>query len=146
MNGLSWFLYFVDIIGNIQGWFVGAGFLVAALGIGFFIAGLVKIDSNTTYHGDIKNSSEHQTGKKWRNKGVLIIPLCLLPFLFASIVPSKEALYTIAASQIGEQVIKLEQVQSIGGEIGGLAEDTIALLREKIQEQREPTPETNPAQ
>ena len=141
MNGLSWFLYLIDIMSNIQGWFVMASGLIFILGAGFLVAGAIKVDVSTNYDGSARNPENLANGKRWRKTGIILLPLLLIPAFIASLIPSKETLYLIAGSQIGEQVIQLEQVQSIGGEIGGLAEDTIAVLREKLQEQIEPIAE-----
>lgn len=122
MNGLSWFLYFVDISSGLRAflWILFVGSIIAMVivpkkGVDIF-------------------SDEHDSPFQGVTRPIIWVGFILFA-IFALAVPSKDTLYLIAASELGEQVIALEEVQALGGEVGGLASDTIALLREKIQGQ-----------
>ena len=124
MNNVSWFLYIADIIINLQVLFVlGAIFLAIVLIITIIVG---------AHKRDFGNWTE---GRTMQGFALKLSPLVLLLWFFAAIIPSKATLYMIAASQVGEQIIQLEEVQDIGGEAGGLAKDAIELLRQQIQEQ-----------
>lgn len=119
MNDLSWLLYLIGISGNIQGTLVFLGF-----GLGCAGALLSCVFS-----------FEYDRPKAGLFTVLLTVFVCLSMWFTAALIPPRSTLYAIAASQLGEQMIQLEQVQELGGEIGGLATDTIALLRQNIQAQ-----------
>lgn len=119
MNDLSWLLYLIGISGNIQVTFILLGFALCFAGVLLSCVFAIECD---------------------RPKTALFTALsttfvCLSMWITAAFIPPRDTLYAIAASQIGEQVVQLEQVQELGGEIGGLATDTLALLRQNIQSQ-----------
>lgn len=132
MNSLSWFLYLVDISGGIQAFFgilVGASITAA---VGLVIAGAHIRDAYYRGPEDTYERKARGIALQWRSLWLAIPATFFL--LIAFLIPSKETLYMIGASQVGEQVIQLEAVKKTGGELGALASDTIALLRQKIQE------------
>lgn len=115
MNNLSWFLYLADVLSNLQVFLFLSGLFVLLAG-GF---------------GCLVLWEEYEV--RWPMS--IVIPLSFLLLLGSIVIPSKETMYAIAASQVGETIIQLEEVQSLGGDVGGLASDTIELLRQNIQEQ-----------
>lgn len=137
MNNLSWFLYFIDILGNLQIliW-LSVGFLAVAIVVAWIRGSIIRDD----WH---YNTEEWKKGylMQW-NSFKLLIPIGLLAFL-GSIIPSSQTMYMVAASEIGERIVSLEEVKVLGGEVGGLASDTITLLREKIQEELKPVNSEN---
>lgn len=125
MNNVSWFLYLVQIISNIG---VITVIVLIVLGLSFIILLVFGAIEQDLHYSKL---SENPIWPIVRNIGIVLA-------IFTTIgvfIPSKEAMYMIAASQVGEQVIQLQQVQEVGGEVGGLAKDTIELLRQQIQEQ-----------
>lgn len=144
MNNVSWFLYLSDVmysLSQLSGVFVYAG---SFLLLGIFIC-------HNIYEQDI--SYDAQGNSVYTNRyfarhiskhGYWLVPLYILSILFLTLSPSRETIYMIAASQVGEQIIQLEEMKDIGGEAGGLAKDAIDLLRQQIQEQlTEKTVETD---
>lgn len=131
MNSVSWFLYLVDISEGIGTFFalLSAGSIVTAIAL--LIAGAVYRDTDYRHRGDDDERKQYGINLQWKAPW-FAIPAFLF-MLIAFLIPSKDTLYMIGASQIGEQIVALEEVQELGGEVGGLAKDTIALLREKIQ-------------
>lgn len=140
MNSMSWFLYFTDVVRALQ---VVFGLLTPV----FLIIGVICIVTSLTLDEERKFVESDKYGydkydtvkifpfKFLRIWGVLMTIMAFIFCIIAVMIPSKETLYMIAASQVGEQIIQLEEVQSVGGEVGGLAKDTIELLRQSIQEQ-----------
>lgn len=127
MNDISWFLYFVDISQNSVGIAViGIAFLFTAMVVLWIRGAMIKEDS---YEKDDPNWKLGSTLQ--RNGLKLLIPIVVLA-IFSCLVPSKQTLYMIAASQVGEEILKLED---IGGDIGALSKDALTLLRQNIQEQ-----------
>lgn len=125
MNNVSWFLYLVQIISNIG---VITVIVLIVLGLSFIILLVFGAIEQDLHYSKL---SENPIWPIVRNIGIVLA-------IFTTIgvfIPSKETMYMIAASQVGEQVIQLQQVQEVGGEVGGLAKDTIELLRQQIQEQ-----------
>lgn len=145
MNNLSWLIWFADVSAKVGG-------TSALLSVIMLIASVFFISLVFFYHEE-KRIEGHYVGEgrdreyvntsyqtlypyKYLRKYVAIPIILFLLFLTLAVtVPSRDGIYLIAASQIGEQVLQLEQVQSLGGELGGLASDTISILRDKISEQ-----------
>ena len=139
MNNVSWFIYLADIVGGLQVLFgfVGTIGLLISL-IAFCISFIYDTDRVYRNYHDPESEDYYtityplEKIRPWTVFGVVVT---LIWMLLAICIPSKETRYLIAASQLGEQIIQLEEVQQIGGEIGGLAKGTIELLRQQIQEQ-----------
>jgi hypothetical protein len=85
MNSLSWFLYFADVVTNFG---ITIVILTLLFGSGFFIFSVFQYVD--------KSDSKFF---KWNLLTVFLL-------LFASIIPSKNTMYAIAASEIGEEVAK----------------------------------------
>lgn len=122
MNTFSWFLYFVDISSGFRTmlWIAFACSLFAMVVVPRKGVKAFTVEHDAPFQGTTRPAL-------WVLSTVLI--------LLAISIPSKETLYMIGASEIGEQIVALEEVQALGGEVGGLASDTIALLRQNIQSQ-----------
>lgn len=60
---------------------------------------------------------------------VLVIGLILCSFT-----PSQTTMTHIVLSQIGEQIIQIESINEIGGELGGIAKDSVSILRKYVSE------------
>lgn len=135
MNSLSWLLYLIDVLTK----FSDAMAPILAITAMFVIAPLVfcscfyETDYDYIDHQKVYKRTYPLKHISWHLRWFL--PLWLVVLSLIILIPSRETIYMIAASQVGEQIIQLEEVQSIGGEVGGLASDTIELLRQNIQEQ-----------
>lgn len=115
MNSVSWFLYFTDVVGNLGILLTGVtvtsicGAVVAAFIFGFCI--IEEEDTKTPLKA-----------LKWS------VAILAISSLSNVLLPSKNTLYAIAASQVGEQVIKNEAVQ-------GIANDATKALQQWIKKQ-----------
>jgi hypothetical protein len=95
MNGLSWLIYLADVadnLDNLLSFMQGAG-LVGGVILG--IAAFVGADE-----------MEAKDWATWRRVAFrLTLPAFLTGALVGSVVPSKETIYAIAASEMGEEVL-----------------------------------------
>tara|TARA_Y100000780_G_C13669839_1_gene411956 strand:- start:1038 stop:1394 length:357 start_codon:yes stop_codon:yes gene_type:complete len=117
MNSLSWVLYLADIIGSF------------ANTIGFFsFFGIVFIFGLTLFFGFQCDTGDREAGTWTKPLGYLWIPI--LCFILISFVPSKQTIYMIAASEVGETVVNNPQTQS-------MVNDLSSLIQKKLKEQLE---------
>lgn len=121
MNSVSWFVYLSDVIPNFSviGWI-----LLVLSALLFFMLPKEGVEIFSHDHDPMQGLV--------RKESYITLVIAIILVLFT---PSKNTIYAIAASQVGEQIIQLEEVQEVGGEVGGLAKDAINLLRQNIQEQ-----------
>ncbi len=85
MNSLSWFLYFAGMAASVSMFFTLFGFLTLTV-LGFVSVYAWLEDNNPKY-------------LKWNLVPVLLIAVAVL-------IPSKDTMYAIAASELGEEVVK----------------------------------------
>lgn len=130
MNSLSWLLYAAEVIDNLQtfGTVVTVGLLLAAGGTAVF--GPMIADMNTGYDEKEKVDFRAFWSRAWK----MTIAAVILGGI-VSLVPSKQTVMLIAASEVGETVLASDKVQEIGGEAGALATDSLRVLRKFINEQ-----------
>lgn len=103
MNNLSWFLYIADVLPSLGTLSATAAFF--ALVFGGFIHGALMIHA---WENDID-----WPGKRVVWHIILVLVLAVLSIL----IPSKETLYKIAASEVGETIVKNPSVQKEALEI-----------------------------
>lgn len=117
MNSLSWFLYFVDVLSraNILACIV-LGASAAYLSITMAIAGISA--------GDFGRPIKATWFPWWKRAGVSL----LVSAVVFTVIPSSNTLYAIAASEVGEKVVKSEAVQ-------GIASDATKALQQWIKRQ-----------
>jgi len=98
MNSLSWLIYLADVADNLD-WFFFIVMLLSILGgIIWLIVGLGMADTGA-------GSDDWRT---WRKSGLLLIPLFFFGVVLGSIVPGKETVYAIAASEMGERAMNTQ--------------------------------------
>lgn len=137
MNSLSWFLYAADAFSNLRGVLFGIGGAALAVGGGSWLAWSVCKGGHADRADDTGSYSEGRRKQiaEWIevwNPLRRFLPLGVIGLLLACLLPSSSTLYAIAASQIGEQVVKSEAVQ-------GIASDATKALQQWIKKQIEPT-------
>lgn len=107
MNQLSWLLYIGDVLGNIGPTFVILSFL-SAIGVIFYVVAYCTTGDNLSNYEWDKDKTARLTKDRRVAKGYATLCLSLM-FVFALIAtfcPSKDTVYAIAASQVGEQILK----------------------------------------
>lgn len=116
MNSVSWLLYVIDVVGGIKVLAaVNAGFFSLVLGIG----------------GISIAASEGETWDWFSRNFRWLVGAPIFAWLIFIAVPYQNTLYAIAASEVGERVIKNEKVQDI-------ASDATKALHQWIKRQIEP--------
>lgn len=115
MNTISWTIYLINIVSNLS-------LLVLLSLIGVALTGFIAVVNYGIEHNELHPN--------WRGFAIIGVFLgLLLVFL-----PSKSTMYMIVASQVGEQIIQLEEIQALGGEAADLARVSIEALRAQISE------------
>ena len=110
MNTLSWFLYLAEVLGNVQFACV-AGIILA--GLGFIPCGIAWCEC------------EDATATQWMKR--LFISVLVMAAI-GVIIPSKQTMYAIAVSQMGEKIVQSDAVQEV-------ASDATKALRQWIKSQ-----------
>lgn len=145
-NEVAWFFYWADIIPSFG---IAAIILTIILGVLFVSIGTAMWTAFSESHETfdkydkyyIKEDKERLL-ENYKPMGVgipLTVTLVLLILwltlpIIAIFTPSSSTIYKMGASVIGEQLVQLEEVQEVGGELGELAKDTINMLRSHIQD------------
>lgn len=134
MNSLSWLLYAADVSQTIK--FGGSMFATFGL-VGSVMAYPLSFVAGTTYSF---SSPEEKAAAKVRPtqiqkvaKTVAILSVVILAL--GAVLPSRNTIMLIAASEVGETVLASDQAQKIGGEAGALATDSLKVLRKFINDQ-----------
>lgn len=114
MNTLSWFIYFGGTADHMIGFFA---FLAVVCGLGgiAFMVGYSACIGDVSYNLKIpENMAERArlrsarfTSIRWCATGLLIFGL------IAAMIPSRQTMILIAASQIGEKIVTNERVTSV---------------------------------
>ncbi len=94
MNQLSWFLYFADIASNLQ------IFLSVLIFCTMVPAGVICIAS--------AEDDDDNTRRRLLRSAAFFAVLALLMGVILVLLPSKDTMYAIAASEIGERVLQSE--------------------------------------
>ena len=99
MNQLSWLLYAADVANNL-GWIIGRFELIGVIALVIWaITGFCMVDSRHT---------ELEYWKTWRKLGFTGIPLLVVLLVVGALIPSKDTVYGIAASEMGEKFSKTQ--------------------------------------
>lgn len=151
MNNLSWLLYLAGVLGNFAG-------LAIWLGVGIAIASGISFGCWIAFDGDSKKQydcyyDKSETSEKYKRfvldrdhdrkvakgffrtavTGSVIFPLL---WVFAAAVPPKETIYAIAASEMGEELMKTPTATKAVKALD-------AWLDKQLAEQVKATPATN---
>ena len=114
MNNLSLFLYIADIIGNIKGTLIFLGAVTCVFTGISFVTSVIKAENTETYL-----LSKEEKEKIWqpvRDKWVSMwkpITIAFMCWFVAAAIPSRDTIFMIAASEVGEKVFSSEKVTSI---------------------------------
>lgn len=111
MNSLSWLLYFAGIAGPLTSALaLVAWILVVVLGLSAFAGGIsyALFSETSTYDSaDVKSSKliKKAAVLKWLKGLPKLLAVPCVCFLLSGLIPPKETLYLIAASEVGEEVV-----------------------------------------
>lgn len=104
MNSLSWLLYFAGVSGSISTFF---GFVAAISGLLGVIMLFVSWADKTGGYSEISESASTFSRKYW----LRFLITCMFFGTMCNLLPSKETVYAIAASEMGERVLTDPRVQ-----------------------------------
>lgn len=102
MNSLSWFMYWAGVVGSFN-MFIGIIFIFACF---VFPIAAVLIGINDDYRDDI------QTARLWEKYRQALFA-SLIIFALSNFIPSQKTLYMIAASEMGEEVLKTDEANKL---------------------------------
>ena len=117
MNSVSWFLYFPDVTNSLSVVFCVVA-LLSSIGIGVM---WLVLTVNASVEDD-RFKPAHMPVRMWAFPLILLFLACFLP--------SKNTMYAIAASQMGEKIAQSEAVR-------GIADDATRALQNWIRKQIE---------
>ncbi len=98
MNSLSWLIYLADVCDNVDWVF---SLITVLMTIAFIVWGLVGMAASDT-------ETDPDFWKGWRKIGWVVPASALAAILLGSVVPSKETIYAIAASEMGEKALNTQ--------------------------------------
>lgn len=102
MNQLSWLLYLADVSASSEGWLIFFG------GLATFVSGIILIVITGV-------ESDGEKAPAFLGQTLFMsIPTLLICVLLSVFLPSKETVYAIAASELGEQVMNSDTGQRAG--------------------------------
>jgi hypothetical protein len=132
MNGLSWLIYLAKIVGSLNGFlcFITA-ILCFSTVVSVFVA-LVFLDETSGYRrleGDdlVRCRKIQQSARKIATKFAIF---AILSGITLAVIPDRQTVLLIAASEIGEKVVTSERVQ-------GVIDPSVELLKTWITQQTE---------
>lgn len=123
MNSLSWFLYLSDVVGNVGNF---AGIVVVLVPI-VAVFGLVFAPIIPMMLEDAPDAVVDAVKRVAWPLGKTIVVVWVCSAVLSLVAPSKNTLYAIAASEMGERVLKTE-----------VATDAQKALQQWIKRQIEP--------
>lgn len=96
MNALSWLIYLADVAGNLDAFFFALMIISIIGGVIWLIVGAVAADDN----------EGPDFWKTWRKVGfAYLLPIFFIGTIIGSIIPSRDTVYAIAASEMGEKAL-----------------------------------------
>jgi len=129
MNNLSWLIYFADVIVSIGRLFSFLTFVCfCVIGVSAIVL-FVSLDHDNEVDRRIRALSARILK--------IFIPVAILMVLLTSLTPSKNTVMMIAASEMGERVLKSQQVQSVIDPSVDLLNAWVRQQTQEIQRQTE---------
>lgn len=138
MNSLSWFLYLADVLPRFGTGASVLGMVLTILGVILFTIGIiVPWNHNIRTSGTYEESVEHR--KHIGKISTRMLAVAAITIALGIFIPKKETFYMIAASEIGEVVIKSEESREIFNEL----KDTIMSQLRNMKTERVAPPKTS---
>ncbi len=117
MNTLSWFLYLIDVIGNLS---TLLGFVLMA---GLICVIFATIMGSVVSDGEIWTTEEWLPYRKWYKRLWIVLIVCSI---ISVLIPERRTFYMIAASEAGEVVVKSPEAQEMMNLIRDRLRDILA--------------------
>ena len=127
MNSLSWLIYLADVAGNLDSFFFALMIVSIIAAVIWVIVMFSALDEN-----------EGPTfWRPWRRIGYFVIaPLFFTGVILGSVVPSRDTVYAIAASEMGERALRTPTADRAFKALN-------SWLDRQISNESEPSAETN---
>lgn len=122
MNSVSWFIYVAQVSDSLGSLFVFIGVVIGLCTLASY--GVPRIANFGDGHGP--NDSDYWAEKPLRAWFCALAVICLV---IGNLMPEKNTMYAIAASQVGEQIVKSD-----------IANDATKALQQWIKKQIDPEP------
>ena len=107
MNGLSWLLYFADVLPSISA-FVGTG-----AGILGFTGLVAWIGGGAFANASDEDSDDYRLAHWWEIMGRKFFLVCVAVVPLTLLIPDTQTFYLIAASEAGEVVVESDEAQML---------------------------------
>jgi hypothetical protein len=140
MNSLSWLIYAANVAESLSGFLVFITFLFGVAAFGAGIVGLVHMDEQP----DFRPLSEPSLTLRRKRKVAAFKLSCALFAAMAiagittSLIPNRQTVLLIAASEIGERVMTHQRVQDVVDPSINLLQTWIQQQTQQIQQQMQP--------
>ena len=110
MNQVSWLIYLANVAGNMGGFFIFLGIILAIVSIVYFISAFNFLSNISRWDENEGKIAAFKTFRNYRRISVFNIVLAAVLWFCAALVPSSNTVLAIAASQFGEQLLKTKTV------------------------------------
>jgi len=130
MNGLSWFLYFAEVLPNLSNviWSIGAyGGVTLYL---FSLAWWVVVHENP----DAEEKATRDSTKFLKFVSYKLSPAIVFLIVISVLIPSKETIYLIAGSEASEYAVTSEYGQEVLGDIKDIIKAQLNNLKDSDSE------------
>ena len=110
MNNLSWMIYFIDVFQTIVRWSIFATIASAISLSASFIMISICIDDCSKRKEIEKIERYQQTRLKFVK---ICLPILIVSIIISTVIPSRQTLILISASEIGEKIINSDNTKAI---------------------------------
>lgn len=106
MNQISWLIYFSNVSGNLGALLIFLGLVVLVVAIAYWTSSYVMFDNIGRWESEAARNEQLKATYKTRKYVPALIGLTFFMWITAAFMPSQETVLAIAASQVGEQMLK----------------------------------------
>lgn len=124
MNSLSWFLYIADVVSGLGVGMCAFGTISLLLGGLFTIPGYLCPWDGEHRFEHIKEQKKPYT---WLAPRLVIVGITLI--LISAFIPSKQTMYQIAASEMGEIIVTSDEAKEVFSELKVTVMDQLRAMR-----------------
>jgi hypothetical protein len=131
MNSVSWFVYLADALANLKSALFGILFFGIPAAIALTVGGIVIRSGDWSWVKDTDRKFWEERRKQCASAAKVAWPVVAVLVIVNIAIPSKNTMYAIAASEVGERVLKSEAAQE-------MASDATKALQQWIKRQIAP--------
>lgn len=105
MNYLSWVIYLADVASRVPDVLAAVIFCLLGFAIVLVLWGWFERSEAYDWNDKLVAPNRLEEGKRLHKKLYWVVPLAIVLGLFSSLIPRKETLYLIAASEITDRAV-----------------------------------------